>query len=100
MAVPFGVAGGLMLGIAAWRRRGVEAVLSPILDAMQTVPVFAYLLPILILFGFGPVAAMIATLSARCQALLQSVLSFPTEGAHHAPHRPRRSDPGEERPGT
>ena len=35
---------------------------SPILDAMQTVPVFAYLLPILILFGFGPVAAMIATI--------------------------------------
>ena len=28
---------------------------------MQTVPVFAYLLPILILFGFGPVAALIAT---------------------------------------
>ena len=63
VAVPFGVAGGLMLGIAAWWRRGVEAVLSPVLDAMQTVPVFAYLLPILILFGFGPVAAMITMLS-------------------------------------
>ena len=29
---------------------------------MQTVPVFAYLVPILVLFGFGPVAAMIATI--------------------------------------
>jgi glycine betaine/proline transport system permease protein len=29
---------------------------------MQTIPVFAYLLPILFLFGFGPVAALIATI--------------------------------------
>ena len=29
---------------------------------MQTVPVFAYLVPILFLFGFGPVAAMVATI--------------------------------------
>ncbi len=62
VAVPFGVAGGLLLGIAAWRRRQVEALVSPVLDAMQTIPVFAYLLPILILFGFGPVAALIATI--------------------------------------
>jgi glycine betaine/proline transport system permease protein len=32
------------------------------LDMMQTVPVFAYLVPVLFLFGFGPVAAMIATI--------------------------------------
>ncbi len=37
-------------------------VITPILDLMQTVPVFAYLVPILFLFGFGPVAAMIATM--------------------------------------
>ena len=29
---------------------------------MQTVPIFAYLVPILFLFGFGPVAALIATM--------------------------------------
>jgi glycine betaine/proline transport system permease protein len=34
----------------------------PVLDLMQTIPVFAYLVPILILFGFGPTSAMIATL--------------------------------------
>jgi glycine betaine/proline transport system permease protein len=62
IAVPFGVAGGLALGIAGYRSRGVERALAPLLDAMQTVPVFAYLLPILILFGFGPVAALIATI--------------------------------------
>ena len=36
--------------------------MTPVLDLMQTVPVFAYLVPVLFLFGFGPVAAMIATI--------------------------------------
>ena len=62
IAVPFGIAGGLFGGIAAYRWRPVERIITPILDLMQTVPVFAYLVPILVLFGFGPVAAMIATI--------------------------------------
>ncbi|GGH37802.1 glycine betaine/proline transport system permease protein [Cribrihabitans marinus] len=61
IAVPIGAAGGLMLGIAAFRVPLVERILRPVLDLMQTVPVFAYLVPILILFGFGPVAALVAT---------------------------------------
>lgn len=61
IAVPLGVAGGGALGIAAWRWRGVERALSPILDLMQTIPTFAFLVPILVLFGFGPVAALLAT---------------------------------------
>jgi len=62
IAVPFGAAGGLILGIIGHRSQRVQMVLTPILDLMQTVPVFAYLVPVLILFGFGPVAAMIATI--------------------------------------
>jgi glycine betaine/proline transport system permease protein len=62
IAVPFGVAGGLLLGIAGYRWRWVERALTPLLDLMQTVPIFAYLVPILFLFGFGAVAAMIATI--------------------------------------
>jgi glycine betaine/proline transport system permease protein len=61
IAVPLGVTGGLLLGIAAYRWRWFDRVLTPILDLMQTVPVFAYLVPILFLFGFGPVAALVAT---------------------------------------
>ncbi len=61
IAVPIGVAGGLLLGIAAHRWRAVEIVLQPVLDLMQTIPVFAYLVPILFLFGFGPTAAVVAT---------------------------------------
>jgi glycine betaine/proline transport system permease protein len=62
VAVPLGVAGGLLLGILAYRVRWVERALEPVLDLMQTMPVFAYLVPILILFGFGPTAAVVATL--------------------------------------
>ncbi|MCK0143639.1 ABC transporter permease subunit [Aliiroseovarius sp. F20344] len=61
VAVPIGAIGGLLLGILAYRVHWVELLLRPILDLMQTVPVFAYLVPILILFGFGPVAALVAT---------------------------------------
>ncbi len=61
VAVPIGVAGGLFIGLAAVRWRAVERAISPVLDLMQTVPVFAYLVPILVLFGFGPVAAILAT---------------------------------------
>ena len=62
IAVPLGVLGGVALGIAAFRSPAFERALRPVLDLMQTVPVFAYLVPILILFGFGPTAALVATI--------------------------------------
>jgi len=62
IAVPIGSVGGLLLGIMAYRSPLFERLLRPLLDLMQTVPVFAYLVPILFLFGFGPVAALVATI--------------------------------------
>ncbi|MGB5557400.1 MAG: ABC transporter permease subunit, partial [Paracoccaceae bacterium] len=61
VAVPIGVVLGLLLGVAAYRWRWVERALQPVLDLMQTIPVFAYLVPILFMFGFGPTAAVVAT---------------------------------------
>ena len=61
IAVPIGAGAGLLLGIAGFRSPWLERALVPLLDLMQTVPIFAYLVPVLFLFGFGPVAAMIAT---------------------------------------
>ncbi len=57
-----GAFGGLLLGLGCVRSRTLERLMSPLLDVAQTMPVFAYLLPMLILFGFGPVSAMIATI--------------------------------------
>ena len=62
IAVPLGIVLGTLLGIAAFRHPRFERAITPFLDLMQTVPVFAYLVPILWFFGFNPVAAMIATI--------------------------------------
>ncbi len=62
IAVPLGVAGGLLIGIAGHRWRWFEKAITPVLDLMQTIPVFAYLVPILFLFGFGPTSAVVATI--------------------------------------
>ncbi len=52
---------GVPLGIAAARRRWLYAVLRPILDLMQTIPTFVYLIPTLIFFGLGMVPGLIST---------------------------------------
>lgn len=62
ISVAIGALSGLLLGIIAAGSARAEAWILPTLDLMQTVPVFAYLIPILFLFGFGPVSAMIATI--------------------------------------
>ena len=62
IAVPIGVLLGLSLGIASYKSQKTEQFIKPILSLMQTIPVFAYLVPILVMFGFGPVSALIATI--------------------------------------
>jgi glycine betaine/proline transport system permease protein len=62
VAAPLGVAAGLVTGVIGYRVPAFRRFITPVLDLMQTVPTFAYLIPILFLFGFGPVAAMIATI--------------------------------------
>jgi glycine betaine/proline transport system permease protein len=52
---------GIPLGIAAARRAWVYSVMRPVLDLMQTIPTFVYLIPALILFGLGMVPGLIAT---------------------------------------
>jgi glycine betaine/proline transport system permease protein len=61
ISIPFGVLGGLLLGLIAFKAPRFEMVLRPVLDLMQTMPVFSYLVPIVFLFGFGPTAAIVAT---------------------------------------
>ncbi|MYB45735.1 MAG: ABC transporter permease subunit [Acidimicrobiia bacterium] len=52
---------GIPLGIAAWRSEAVARITRPTLDTMQTMPGFVYLIPFVLLFGFGRVPAMIST---------------------------------------
>lgn len=53
---------GIPLGILASRYVSVNAALRPVLDLMQTMPSFVYLIPAVIFFGLGNVPGMIATI--------------------------------------
>lgn len=52
---------GVPLGIAAAHRPTLYAVLRPILDLMQTLPTFVYLIPAIVFFGIGMVPGLLAT---------------------------------------
>ena len=52
---------GVPLGVAAAHRPRFSAFIRPVLDLMQTIPTFVYLIPALILFGLGMVPGLIAT---------------------------------------
>lgn len=51
---------GIPLGIAASRSNVFEMILRPILDVMQTIPSFVYLIPVVMLFGVGLTPGVIA----------------------------------------
>ncbi|MEM6622662.1 MAG: ABC transporter permease subunit [Pseudomonadota bacterium] len=74
VSVPLALSLGLAIGVlareVAWLKRGVETVL----DVMQTVPTFAYLTPLLVLFGFGPVVGMIASAIYAAPPMARNVL--------------------------
>ena len=61
VAVAISVLIGVPLGVAAGLNRRFYAFLRPVLDAMQTVPSTAFLVPAVLFFGIGPVPAAVAT---------------------------------------
>lgn len=52
---------GIPLGVLAARSNRFEMVLRPVLDLMQTIPSFVYLVPVVMLFGIGNVPGIIVT---------------------------------------
>jgi glycine betaine/proline transport system permease protein len=52
---------GIPIGILAARFEKVETVTRPIIDTMQTMPAFVYLIPVMMLFGLGRIAGVVAT---------------------------------------
>jgi glycine betaine/proline transport system permease protein len=62
ICVPICVATGLLVGILGYRFPMFNRLaITPLLDVMQTMPTFAYLIPMLLLFGSSPVSALLAT---------------------------------------
>ena len=61
-AVIFCMIIGIPLGIVASRSNLFETILRPILDIMQTIPSFVYLIPVVMLFGVGLTPGVVATI--------------------------------------
>ncbi|WP_249678284.1 ABC transporter permease [Pseudomonas abieticivorans] len=59
------------LGMLAARSTRLRAVLMPLLDIMQTLPSFVYLIPVLMLFGLGKVPAIFATVIYAAPPLIR-----------------------------
>jgi glycine betaine/proline transport system permease protein len=80
---------GVPFGVIAGRSNRVYRTITPALDAMQIVPAFAYLMPVVILFSVGPAAAVICTMiyaippAVRITALgIRGVTHDTVEAAH------------------
>ena len=61
VSVPIALVIGIPLGIWAGRNPTVERLLRPLMDAMQTIPAFSYLIPLVLLFSIGVTTAVIST---------------------------------------
>ena len=61
VAVSISVLIAVPVGILAARRPRLEAIIRPLLDIMQTVPPWVYLIPVVIIFSLGEVPAVLAT---------------------------------------
>ena len=61
-AVIFCIIIGIPLGIISSRSKLFEVIMRPILDVMQTIPSFVYLIPVVMLFGIGLTPGVVATI--------------------------------------
>ena len=62
VAVAFSLLIGVPLGVWAGRSQRFDRLITPVLDAAQIIPAFAYLMPVVIFFSVGPAAAVITTM--------------------------------------
>lgn len=74
VSIPLAVAVGSVLAIGAYNSARANSIIQPILDLMQTVPTFAYLIPILLLFGFGPVVGVVAGAIYACPPMVRNMI--------------------------
>ena len=74
VSIPLSIGIGFALAVAAYKSERVNNVVQPTLDLMQTVPTFAYLIPILLLFGFGPVVGVVASAIYACPPMVRNMI--------------------------
>ena len=62
VAAPFSIIFGLIVGVFAWRNYVFRRILNPILNIAQSLPHFAYMIPVVVFIGVGPKAGAIVTI--------------------------------------
>lgn len=74
ISVPVALGIGFALGALAHRFPSIQPALIALLDVMQTWPAFGYLIPLLILFGFGPTAGLAASVIFSVPPMVRNTL--------------------------
>ncbi|MEN6670527.1 glycine betaine ABC transporter substrate-binding protein [Psychrobacter sp. B38] len=73
---------GIPIGIAMSGSKWLRRIVTPILDVMQTMPSFVYLIPVLMLFGIGKVPALFATIVYALPPLIRLTMLGITQVNH------------------
>ncbi len=74
VAAPLSAVLGLGLGILAWRSPMAERILNPILNIAQSLPHFAYMIPVVVFIGVGPKAGAIVTVIFSVPPMIRMTL--------------------------
>lgn len=74
ISVPMAVALGFAVGVWGFYSERARRVIMPTLDLLQTIPAFAYLLPILILFGFGTTVGLVASVMYAFSPMVRNTI--------------------------
>lgn len=74
IAVPLAAVLGFVLGVGSYFSSAFERATTAAVDCMQTIPAFAYLIPLLALFGFGPVVGLIAAVLFAIPPMVRNTL--------------------------
>ena len=67
---------GLPVGIVMSRSDRAQSVVTPILDIMQTIPSFVYLIPVVMLLGIGKVPGLIAVVIYAIPLMIRRTLEY------------------------
>ena len=74
IAVPLAVLLGMLMGVGAWRSRRFEKMLNPLLNIAQSLPHFAYMIPVVIFIGVGPKSGAIVTIIFAVPPMIRMTL--------------------------
>ena len=74
VAAPFSVMLGVVTGVLAWRSPRFERLLNPVLNIAQSLPHFAYMIPVVVFIGVGPKAGAIVSIIFSVPPMIRMTL--------------------------